>query len=219
MAPSRPSRARKDDEDVPSYAESDSGGDTEQEEPTPKPHRTHSKKRVSDVYEGSFAHDLGRSPLKSVSLNDDAAEKRRRRKSAKMAMMSTEDNEAGPSGEGSAETERDPTRSITLGKQKQLLPVDEAPKINLPLDVMNHNFEEWMKMATDNVSSTAYFAITALITNDRKSMPTTHGMWLSLTTFTTCHFYATIQTILSTFSVPHSLLMAASRSGQVVSTV
>jgi condensin complex subunit 2 len=48
------------------------------------------------------------------------------------------------------------------------------------------NFEEWMKMATDNVSS--LLSLTSNITNDiRKSMPQTLGTLLSLTTFTTCH--------------------------------
>ncbi|KAI0705151.1 condensin complex subunit 2/barren [Cytidiella melzeri] len=150
MPPSRSSRARKDDEQAPNYAETDSGDDTERDEPTPKTHRTASKKRVSDVYDASFTSESGRAPLRSVNLNDDAAEKRRRRQSAKVAMMPLDDNEAGPSGEGSADAERDPTRPTVHGKQKQLPPVDEAPKIQLSMDVMNSNFEEWMKMATDN---------------------------------------------------------------------
>ncbi len=149
MPPSRPSRAKKEvEESAPLYADDDSGGDTDHDEqPTPKPQRTLSKKRLSDVYDTSLNMDSGRPPLKSVSLNDDAAEKRRRRKSAKVSLM--EEGEAGPSGEGAAE--QDPARPTAHGRQKQLPAVEEAPRIQVSLDVMNSNFEEWMKMATDNV--------------------------------------------------------------------
>ena len=136
---------------MPLYADSDSEGDTDHDEPTPKPHRTSSKKRVSDVYDASFTSESGRTPLKSVSLNDDAAEKRRRRKSAKISMMPLDDNEAGPSGEGSGDVERESARPTVHGKQKQLPAVEEAPRIQVSMDVMSSNFEEWMKMATDNV--------------------------------------------------------------------
>jgi condensin complex subunit 2 len=39
------------------------------------------------------------------------------------------------------------------GKSKSRLLTSAAPPpvINVPLDVMSSNFEEWMKMATDNV--------------------------------------------------------------------
>ncbi|KAJ8489216.1 hypothetical protein ONZ51_g3095 [Trametes cubensis] len=148
------------------YAESDSGGDTEREQ-TPKPQaRTLSKKRLSErLYDpeadGSFSAEGsngtgGRAPLKNVNINDDIAEKRRRRKSAKVTVvLDGEDAEAGPSNaahlvdgaEGSAEG----TRATALGRQKsQLLNVPQAPVINVPIDVMTSNFDQWMKMATDN---------------------------------------------------------------------
>lgn len=43
--------------------------------------------------------------------------------------------------------------------QKQLPPVEEAPRIQVSFDpdVMNSNFEDWMKMATDNVSLTTLY--------------------------------------------------------------
>ncbi|KAL7280856.1 hypothetical protein ACG7TL_005800 [Trametes sanguinea] len=148
------------------YAESDSGGDTEREQ-TPKPHaRTMSKKRLSErLYDpdadGSFSADgsngLGsRAPLKSVNINDDVAEKRRRRKSAKVTIHLEDDNaEAGPSNAANTaeatEGAADAPRATNLGRQKsQLLSVPQAPVINVPMDVMTSNFDQWMKMATDN---------------------------------------------------------------------
>ena len=142
----------------------DDGGDTEPEEdaPTPRPvHRTASKKRLSDVYapehDESFTSDSGRTPLQSVNMNDDMAEKRRRRKSAKVAMAAqiSEPSEAGPSSEGATAEQGGadaPTGAAAhLRTKQQLMSVAQAPIINVPLDVMSSNFEEWMKMATDNV--------------------------------------------------------------------
>ena len=142
----------------------DDGEDTEPEEdaPTPRPvHRTASKKRLSDVYapehDESFTSDPGRAPLQSVKMNDDMAEKRRRRKSAKVAMavQISESNEAGPSSEGASAQQgaAEATAGATAHARtkQQLLSVAQAPIINVPLDVMSSNFEEWMKMATDNV--------------------------------------------------------------------
>ncbi|KAI9066950.1 barren [Trametes sanguinea] len=148
------------------YAESDSDGDTEREQ-TPKPHaRTMSKKRLSERHydpdaDGSFSADGangvgGRAPLKSVNINDDVAEKRRRRKSAKVTVLLEDDNaEAGPSNTTksteTAEAAADGPRATNLGRQKsQLLSVPQAPVINVPMDVMTSNFDQWMKMATDN---------------------------------------------------------------------
>ncbi|KAJ3528735.1 hypothetical protein NM688_g7955 [Phlebia brevispora] len=121
------------------------------EEPTPKHSRTHSKKRLSDVYDSSFVAEPGRS-RKSVNMNDDAAEKRKRRQSARVVLPEQEP-EAGPSNESRVE-ERD--RAPTLAKQKsQLITVDQTPIITVPTDVMNANYEEWMKLATDNKINTA----------------------------------------------------------------
>ncbi|KAI0726709.1 condensin complex subunit 2/barren [Fomitopsis betulina] len=141
----------------------DDGDDTEPEEdaPTPRPvHRTTSKKRLSDVYgpehDESFTSESGRVPLQSVNMNDDMAEKRRRRKSAKVAMavQISDSAEAGPSSEGATAAPGGadaPNGTIAHSRTKQqLLSVAQAPIINVPLDVMSSNFEEWMKMATDN---------------------------------------------------------------------
>lgn len=157
MPSTRPSRHRANIQDGTSlYAESDSGGDTEHEEQTPKaPFRTMSKKRLSEVYhpdDGSYSSDTARVPLKSVNINDDAAEKRRRRRSAKNA-AEVENAEAGPSSGGQvADGSLDVPRGTAQARMtQQLLSVAQAPAVNVPLDVMSSNFEEWMKMATDNV--------------------------------------------------------------------
>jgi hypothetical protein len=80
-------------------------------------------------------------------FNDDEAEKRKRRKSAKLlGQQSTMFDGLTDPGPG--------VNGLGAGRQPtQLnLVVPAAPIINVPRDVMNSNFEEWMKMATDNVS-------------------------------------------------------------------
>jgi condensin complex subunit 2 len=134
MAASR--RARVQSTSQPSYADSDSDGDTES---TPKAPR-HSKKRLSDVYndaDASFSSD--RAPLRSVNINDDAADKRRRLKSLKFAPAPDPVHQ-----------EQQPLEQ-SRSKARLLTSAAPPPVINVPLDVMSSNFEEWMKMATDNV--------------------------------------------------------------------
>jgi condensin complex subunit 2 len=133
----------------PLYADTDSEGEFDHGTPRKQP----LKKRLSEVYnpdhDHSFSSDPGRIPLKSVNINDDTAEKRRRRKSTKLAVL--ENAQAGPSSEGTA-GEPDVAETSRTAKQKQQLKsVAEPPVINVPLDVMSSNFEEWMQMATDNV--------------------------------------------------------------------
>lgn len=144
-------RARKQ----PLYADEDddSGGDTEIEE-TPKTSRlNHSKRRFTELQldkDPSFVADSGRVPLKPVNMNDDEAEKRKRRKSAKV--LYADNAEAGPSSEGIAgAVDGIAPAAVAKQKQAQLASVAETPVINVPFDVMSSNFEEWMKMATDNV--------------------------------------------------------------------
>ncbi|KAI0741530.1 barren [Daedaleopsis nitida] len=114
-------------------------------------------RRISERLDsdGSFSLDnsptnasKARPPLKNVNINDDVAEKRRRRKSAKIALPldPDEESEAGPSsGPHAAEAEPAPEapRGGNLAKQK-------TPNINVSIDVMTSNFDQWMKMATDN---------------------------------------------------------------------
>ncbi|KAG0709201.1 condensin complex subunit 2/barren [Suillus ampliporus] len=127
---------------------SDSGGDTEPDTPRPT-HRQGSKKRISDMYggENDAYSESGRAPLRAVNINDDAAEKRRRRKSNKLAVI--ENAEAGPSTERQDQAESSKAAQAKQ-KQQQLNSVAQPPVINVPLDIMSSNFEEWMKMATDN---------------------------------------------------------------------
>ncbi|TCD65915.1 hypothetical protein EIP91_002030 [Steccherinum ochraceum] len=153
MPPSRTAGSRSTKQSRSTENFEDSGEDTEPD--TPKPvHRTLSKKRLSDVYDASFSSDSGRVPLKSVNINDDAAEKRRRRKSARVVPQ--ENAEAGPSSEGNAGNAApaeggEDARAVGQARQKQqLLSIAQVPIVDVPLDVMSAKFEEWMKMATDN---------------------------------------------------------------------
>lgn len=152
MPPTRTARTRNPDV-VPANVDvdSESGGDTDNDDqPTPKPQRTTSRKRLSEAaFDPSFTTESGRPPPKSVNINDDAAEKRRRRQSTRPTAP-VDENEAGPSEDRAAAHAR---------QKQQLLSVAEAPAIDVPLDVMNSNFEEWMKMATDNVRPLAEFSL------------------------------------------------------------
>ncbi|TFY75376.1 hypothetical protein EWM64_g8638 [Hericium alpestre] len=144
MAAPRSARPQRPGHSQPQYADTDSGDDTEPE--TPKAKRGSGlRKRVSEV---SFSED--RAPLKAVNINDDAAEKRRRRKSTKLSM--TENAEAGPSNGAGTATEG-AAESSRQARQKQLLSVvdtlNNVPD-TIPTDIKNANFEEWMKMAMDN---------------------------------------------------------------------
>ncbi|KDR67994.1 hypothetical protein GALMADRAFT_231631 [Galerina marginata CBS 339.88] len=144
MAPAR--RARSPSTAQPVYAE-DTDQDSEQE--TPRPQKSHLKKRLSEVYrpedDGSFNAETGRPPLRTVNINDDAAEKRRRRKSTKINVI--ENALAGPSSGGMHDQD---TAETSRGARQKPLQTVAPPVINVSLDVMSSNFEEWMKMATDN---------------------------------------------------------------------
>ncbi|GLB41719.1 putative regulatory subunit of the condensin complex, a complex required for conversion of interphase chromatin into mitotic-like condense chromosomes [Lyophyllum shimeji] len=145
MAPAR--RARSPD-DAQLYADDT---DSDQGQETPRPQKNGLKKRLSEAYnpenDASFTSDSGRPPLRSVNINDDAAEKRRRRKSTKIAVI--ENAVAGPSSEGNGDPDG-PETSRTAKQKQQLRSVAAPPVINVSKDVMSSNFEEWMKMATDN---------------------------------------------------------------------
>ena len=139
MASSR--RIRVEDE---SARGSDTDKDSEGE--TPRPSRSNLKKRLSEIDpDESFNGDPSRVPLKSVSLNDDAAEKRRRRKSAKLGL--NEDLVASEN-PGDHDTIPEP-RAQRQKQQINILP--PLAQMDVPRDIMNSNFEEWMKMTTDNV--------------------------------------------------------------------
>ncbi|KAF8920746.1 condensin complex subunit 2/barren [Mucidula mucida] len=104
--------------------------------PPPKPRRSGIRKSLTFADAESFASDAGRVNMKSTDINDDAAEKRRRRKSMKIPQ---EPSIAGSSRDGD---------DGEAARKKRLTAV-QPPVINVPSDVKNSNFEEWMKMHTD----------------------------------------------------------------------
>lgn len=157
----------------PLYADSDSDGgendfDASDLEATPKAKQQPNgkgkgKKRVSDVYQpaepGSSPSGNHRVPFKTVNINDDEAEKRKRRKSAKLAqpMLLVDDaDQANGNAVAGSSTGETPKGSRFSKHKQQLMAVTETPVVNVPLDVMSSNFEEWMKMATDNVRRILY---------------------------------------------------------------
>ena len=174
----RSTRARKPPVKAPAYTESDgSGDDTETGEqernarsanvgkaPPPRLSGKASSKRPirndvgdkensADGFSPNLASGASGSSGKTVvalkrtetvgKFNDDEAEKRQRRKSAKLLgqqpTMFDGLTDPGPGVNG-----------LNTGQLNSVVPA--APIINVPRDVMNSNFEEWMKMATDNVS-------------------------------------------------------------------
>jgi len=158
--------------------ESAQGTDTDKDfdQETPRPSKLNWKKRLSEIDpDGSFNGDPSRVPLKSVSLNDDAAEKRRRRKSTKLGL--NEDLVASEN-PGDHDTIPEP-RAQRQKQQINILPPPLA-QMDVPRDIMNSNFEEWMKMTTDNVR---HFSRLDLVYpyHYRKSIPQTPGSMPSLT--------------------------------------
>ncbi|KAG6891270.1 hypothetical protein C0995_008522 [Termitomyces sp. Mi166 len=143
-----PARRARSPEDVHLYA---GDIDTDNEQDTPKFHKQGVKKRLSEAYipehDSNLTLDSGRPTLRSVNINDDAAEKRRRRKSARINVI--ESTIVGPSSETNVDQDG-PETSRTAKQKQQLNSVAAPPIINVSKDVMSSNFEEWMKMATDN---------------------------------------------------------------------
>ncbi|KAL0953512.1 hypothetical protein HGRIS_004736 [Hohenbuehelia grisea] len=139
------------------------GADTDtDQESTPRPSAgRHLKKRISEAYiqdpDGSFTAEGSGSKRKEVNINDDAAEKRKRRKSAKIVM---ENALAGPSSEG-LDGEGESSR---MAKQKaQIASVALPPVIDVKMDILSTKYEEWMKLATDNKINPANSWATHLI--------------------------------------------------------
>ncbi|KAG7093760.1 hypothetical protein E1B28_007409 [Marasmius oreades] len=122
--------------------ESDAG--TEPDTPKPKPRRSELRKRLSEAYhpdhDSFISESGGPAGQKSVEINDDAAEKRRRRKSTRMTVQ------AGPSSEVvDGQDQADSSRTV---KHKLQLPAIPPPVINK--EDMAVTYERWMKIATDN---------------------------------------------------------------------
>jgi condensin complex subunit 2 len=158
MAPIRAARAHPSR----SYDDggSESGDDTEPEStPQPKSGRTASKRRVSefvepDAADSSRASDGSRAPLQTVNINDDAAEKRRRRKSAKVTALVEEHGDqaqAGPSNEAAG---AEPP--VAPGRLQRLQSVAKVPVAETLLNPNPNHFEELIKLAADNVSTSPF---------------------------------------------------------------
>jgi len=111
---------------------------------------------------------------------DDQAEKRKRRRSTRVSFAGQ------PEDESMGDSLR--TARLSTGNSLRINSVAPAPAPAISMDVMNSNFEEWMKMATDNV---CWYFISSLrqllITFARKSMLQTHGILPSSITSMTCH--------------------------------
>lgn len=109
----------------------------------------------------------------NMGLNDDAAEKRKRRMSAKqsvafMAPLNAAEREAARRARETGAPDEDPNvtpkrqssgsgprtpKASALARANQLNLVAQTPNPQVPVDVVNSKYEEWMKLATDNVSS------------------------------------------------------------------
>lgn len=107
---------------------------------------------------------------------DDRAEKLKRRRSARVSFAGQAEDDSGllQGQEGNSGTNSQPdvsantelsrstgstrgsmrTSRLSLGGALRINAVAPAPPPAISIDVMNSNFEEWMKMATDNVSYT-----------------------------------------------------------------
>ena len=167
------------------YADSDSDPDENtdvEETPRAQTRPGKAKKRVSDVFQPNDRNDSSpqRVPFQTVNFNDDEAEKRKRRRSAKLAQtLSLIDENNGNTAQAEASGTGDTPRAAKhLRHKQQLLAVADTPAIDVPLDVMSSNFEEWMKMATDNVCVSILFIIQYINECFRKLMLQIHGTLL-----------------------------------------
>lgn len=141
MAPTR--RARSPGPSKPVYRDDT---DNESDQETPRPQKGSLKKRLSEVYHPDNDNsETSRPPLRAVNINDDAAEKRRRRKSTKIHVI--ENSLPGPSSEGGLEQPPEPPRGAKQKPLQSVTPLEGQVR----LEILSSNFEEWMKLATDNV--------------------------------------------------------------------
>jgi condensin complex subunit 2 len=150
MAPSRSTRHSR--AQLPLYADGSSSETDTEQTPRQRAKSQAIRKRTSESHDKSFIDDMNpaRVPLKAVNINDDSAEKRRRRKSAKNPTIGS--FEAGPSmSSRQDETEDGGTQAHSRHKQALKSTIVETPIIDVPIDIRNSNYEEWMKMAMDNV--------------------------------------------------------------------
>ncbi|CAE6482102.1 unnamed protein product [Rhizoctonia solani] len=114
------------------------------------------KRRVSVLREAEGHSSRSKSvTMKSgdssdLTENDDLSEKRRRRQSrVAAALIAEEEGDGGSSSGVNASGPRTPKKTA-VARANMLNAVDRTPLPAVSLDVMTSNFEEWMKMATDN---------------------------------------------------------------------
>ena len=171
MAPSRSTRHPRAQASL--YADGSSSESDSEQTPRQRGKSQAARKRISETQDGSFTEDAnpGRVPLKAVNINDDSAEKRRRRKSAKNP--TTDNAEAGPSTNARQDgTEDAGAHAHSRHKQALKSTIVETPIIDIPLDIRNSNYEEWMKMAMDNVRSLysrSFFLVLMSTTTENQS--------------------------------------------------
>lgn len=135
-------------------------------------------KRKSALKKHSISSSAENSPLRPSNraaniMNDDAAEKASRRKSAHfgdLAIKASEyegKKEAGQKRQVSAlavQAAQQGQSGTGVKKAKRLSAVAPAAAPVVSMEVMNTNFEEWMKLATDNVR--VHLATTVEVTSD-----------------------------------------------------
>ncbi|WVQ84851.1 hypothetical protein IAT38_007008 [Cryptococcus sp. DSM 104549] len=117
----------------------------------PPKHRGALKKsRVSDVYDPSLQPSKQNGNHLPPAMNDDAAEKAKRRKSAHFKDLAVEGREKN-SGKDRTASGQQQHQGITQQQRraKRLSAVEPSLPV-VSMEVMNTNFEEWMKLATDN---------------------------------------------------------------------
>ncbi|KAG8905046.1 hypothetical protein FRB99_000782 [Tulasnella sp. 403] len=190
MASTKQRNIKPADDDSDAFTEPD-----EEEETRPMPRRSKGKKRVSDIHgtmtvplndiqnagdetesddeERSFARQKLKARTSTIDLNDDTAEKRKRRKSAKQSVafinpLDASEREAAKaaraekgraSGANRETTPERPTNTgagprtpkvSALARANQLNAVAQTPVPAVPIDILTSKYEEWMKLATDN---------------------------------------------------------------------
>ncbi|CAE6402264.1 unnamed protein product [Rhizoctonia solani] len=112
------------------------------------------KRRVSMLREAEGSSRSKSITMKSMDSsglaeNDDLSEKRRRRQSRAAAALIAEEEADGGSSSGAPRT----PKKTAVARANMLNAVDHTPLPAVSMDVMTSNFEEWMKMATDNASN------------------------------------------------------------------
>lgn len=169
-------RPETDTEDVPEPKKKGSGSKAKPRRRPSAPFTDASNDGFTVPLKDAESTTLSRPSLQKTTSGftevDDRAEKRKRRRSTRVSFAGQPDNETADASTGAAaaapgDSAQDLNRSITSrpsmrtarlsnGNSLRINAVAPAPAPAISMDVMNTNFEEWMKMATDNVGLHAY---------------------------------------------------------------